>query len=66
MALVDKNMKAQCRTNDQKVALRKELVTVLKEKILPSAACENNEFSPVYAKYKAIAREIMENELKEL
>lgn len=66
MALVDKNMKAQCRTNDQKVTLRKELVTVLKEKILPSAACENNEFSPVYAKYKAIAREIMENELKEL
>lgn len=66
MALVDKNMKTQCRSNDQKVAMRKAMVTVLKEKILPSAACENNEFSPVYAKYKALAREIMENELKEL
>lgn len=66
MALVDQKMKTECRTNDQKVALRKELVAVLKEKILPSAACENNEFSPVYARYKGIAREIMENELKEL
>ncbi|MBQ7042513.1 MAG: hypothetical protein IJN66_07395 [Muribaculaceae bacterium] len=66
MALVDKNMKTQCRSNDQKVAMRKAMVTLLKEKILPSAACENNEFSPVYAKYKALAREIMENELKEL
>ncbi|MBQ8673069.1 MAG: hypothetical protein IJ511_03315 [Bacteroides sp.] len=66
MALVDQNMRTMCRSNEQKVAMRKALVAVLKEKILPSPACENNEFSPVYAKYKALAREIMDEQLKEL
>ncbi|MCI1647157.1 MAG: tubulin-like doman-containing protein [Bacteroides sp.] len=66
MKLVDTNLKNQYRSNEQKVTLRKALVVVVKEKILPCPACENNEFSPVYAKYKALSREIFENELKEL
>jgi hypothetical protein len=66
MKLVEARLKTGCRSNDQKVAVRKALVTVLKEKILPCPACENNEFSPVYARYKALSREIFEDELKEL
>ena len=64
--LVEDNLRTQCRSNDQKVAMRKAVVGVVKGKILPSPQCENNEFSPVYARYKALSREIFENELKEL
>lgn len=66
MKLVESNLKTQCRSNDQKLAMRKALAAVVKEKILPCPECENNEFSPVYAKYKALCREIFEEELKEL
>ena len=64
--LVDTKLKSEYRSNEQKAVLRKALVAVIKEKILPCPACENNEFSPVYAKYKTLSREIFENELKEL
>lgn len=66
MKLVESNLRTQCRSNDQKVAMRKAVVAVVKEKVLPSPQCENNEFSPIYARYKALSREIFENELKEL
>lgn len=66
MDLVERKLKQEYRSNDQKVALRQSLLNVLKTQILPHPVCENNEFSPVYQQYKAIAKKIFENELKEL
>ncbi len=66
MNLVENKLKREYRSNDQKVALRQSILQVVKTQILPHPVCENNEFSPVYQRYKAIARKLFENELKEL
>ena len=63
--LVDSELKIQARSNDQKKQLKQALGGVLQNQILPSL-CENNQFHPDYPKYKAVAVEILNDELKEL
>lgn len=65
MNLVQAELAVQARSNDQKGNLRRALGEVLQQQVL-STLCENNQFHPDYAKYKASAVEILNNELKEL
>lgn len=53
---------AKIRSNDQKLALQKELGNVL-AKILSCPECENNQFSPVYKKYQQIIIELVKQDL---
>ena len=64
-AQVEKELPKQARSNDQKAEMRKALGAVVNQLILPTM-CENNQFSPVYAQYKALAVEIINSELKDL
>ena len=65
MAQVQAELAVQARSNDQKVALKKALGGVLQGQV-KTTLCENNEFHPDFARYKALAVEILNNELKEL
>ena len=65
MAEVEKKLKTDARTNDQKAALKPLLGRVLKTHVMNSL-CEGNEFHKDFAKYRALAKEILDNELKEL
>ena len=64
-AQVEKELPKQARSNDQKAEVRKALGTVVNQLILPTM-CENNQFSKTYVEYKALAVEIINNELKDL
>lgn len=64
-AQVEKELRTQARSNDQKAALRKELAGVVQQVILPTM-CEGNQFDPVYAEYKNLAKAIFNEELKDL
>lgn len=63
---VKKEMATQARSNEQKATLRRALGQVVQEKILPSSLCENNQFNPNYTKFRNIATEIINSELKDL
>ena len=64
-AQVEKEMALKARSNDQKAELRKALGALVQQLILPTM-CEGNQFSPVFAEYKALAIEIINNKLKDL
>lgn len=59
---VEKELRTQARSNDQKKELQKAVGGVVKQIILPSV-CEGNEYNPKYAEYKALAMSIINNEL---
>lgn len=63
---VEKEMKTAARSNDQKAALRQKLVDIVQTVILPHPEVENNEFSPIYKKYRELCIQLFENELKDL
>jgi len=63
---VKKEMATQARSNDQKAALRQALGQVVQQRILPSSLCENNQFNPNYTKFRNLAVEIINEELKDL
>ena len=63
---VQKEMATQARSNDQKARLRRALGQVVQEHILPSPLCENNQFCPNYAKFRNLAREIVNSELRDI
>ncbi len=65
-AQVKKELAIQARSNDQKMEIRKALGQVVQTMILPSSLCENNQFNPNYTKFRNLAVEIIQNELKEL
>lgn len=58
-------LKIQARSNEQKASMRKAVGAVVKQVILPTM-CENNEFDPTYLKYRDLAKDIFNTELKEL
>lgn len=62
---VEKELKIQARSNDQKTEVRKALGAVVQQIILPTM-CEGNQFNPVYEEYKKKAMEIISTELKDL
>lgn len=62
---VEKEMAVKARSNDQKAELRKALGALVQQLILPTM-CEGNQFSPVFAEYKALAIEIINNKLQDL
>lgn len=62
---VEKELKIQARSNDQKAEVRKALGAVVQQIILPTM-CEGNQFNPVYEEYKKKAMEIISTELKDL
>lgn len=64
-AQVEKELKIQARSNEQKAILRKALGGVVQQLILPTM-CEGNQFDPKYTEYKNRAIEIFNNELKDL
>ena len=64
-AQVEKEMALKARSNDQKAELRKALGALVQQLILPTM-CEGNQFSPVFAEYKALAIEIINNKLQDL
>ena len=65
MAEVEKKLQTDARTNDQRAALKPLLGRVLKTHVMNSL-CEGNEFHKDFPKYKALAKEILDNELKEM
>lgn len=65
LKLVKQKLLSDARTNEQKQALKPALAKVLKVDVLNSL-CESNEFHRDFAKYRALAKEILNNELKEL
>lgn len=65
LKLVKQKLLSDARTNEQKHALKPLLGQVLKGQVMNSL-CEGNEFHRDFAKYRAFAKEILENELKEL
>ncbi len=64
--LVEKNLKTNVRSNDQKAEMRKAVVDVIKNDVLNSRICEGNDFHPEYIRLKNISREIFNKELKEI
>ena len=64
-AQVEKEMATKARSNEQKAEIRKALGGLVQQLILPTM-CEGNQFSPVYAEYKALALEIINNKLQDL
>lgn len=66
ISLVDENLKKNARSNDQKDEVKDRIRVILKEKILTSPECENNEFNETYKKYIGLCREIFNKELKAL
>lgn len=65
LKLVKQKLLSDARTNEQKHALKPMLAQVLKGQVMNSL-CEGNEFHRDFAKYRAMAKEILDNELKEL
>lgn len=65
-ALVKKELTTKARSNEQKAELRKVLAQFIQDKILPSSLCENNTFNPNYAKFRNLATDIAQNELRDL
>lgn len=63
---VKKEMEVQARSNDQKEELRKSIIQMVQDRILPSSLCENNQFNPNYTKFRNFAVEIIQNELQDL
>lgn len=59
-------MIVQARSNEQKAVIRRNVGDVLKNRILPSSFCENNQFNPNYQKLSNLAKELVEEELKGL
>lgn len=64
--LVNINLSVNARSNDQKEGIKAKIRVILKEKILASPECENNEFNETYKKYIGFCREIFNKELKTL
>lgn len=52
--------------NEQRKALRSAVMQVLDEIILPSPLCQNNKFSPIYIRFRAIVNEIIQKELQDI
>lgn len=65
MTQVETTLKTAARTNEQKAALKPLLGKVLKNEVLNSL-CNGNEFHPDFPRYKNLAVEILNKELKEL
>lgn len=65
MVEVEKALKTAARTNEQKSTLKPLLGKVLKNEVL-SSLCNGNEFHPDFPRYKNLAVEILNKELKEL
>jgi hypothetical protein len=65
MTQVENKLKTAARTNEQKATLKPILGKVLKNEILNSL-CNGNEFHPDFPRYKNLAVEILNKELKEL
>lgn len=65
MTQVENTLKTSARTNEQKAALKPILGKVLKNEVLNSL-CNGNEFHPDFPRYKNLAVEILNKELKEL
>lgn len=65
MTQVENTMKTSARTNKQKASLKPRLGNVLKNEVLNSL-CNSNEFHPDFQRYKSLAVEILNKELKEL
>ena len=63
---IEKKLKVEARSNEQKRELQDKVVAVLKERILNSTVCEGNTFDETYRKYKMVAGDLFDNELKEL
>lgn len=63
---VKEYMATHVRSNDQKAAVRKNLLQVLDTKILPSPMCENNKYNQNYIKFHALAVEVAQEYLTEL
>lgn len=64
-AQVEKELRTQARSNEQKAELRKAVAQVVQQVILPTM-CEGNQFDPKYTEYKNLAKEIFNAELKDL
>lgn len=62
---VEKELHIKARSNDQKMEVRKLLGGVVQQIILPTI-CEGNQFNPLYAEYKNLAMEIINEKLKDL
>lgn len=62
--LVQRTLQTEARSNEQKAALKPILGQVLANQVKGSL-CEGNEFHPEFQKYKNLAIEILNNELKE-
>lgn len=62
---VENTLKTAARTNEQKATLKPILGNVLKNEVLNSL-CNGNEFHPDFPRYKSLAVEILNKELKEL
>lgn len=65
MTQVENALKTAARTNEQKASLKPILGKVLKNEVLNSL-CNGNEFHPDFPRYKNLAVEILNKELKEL
>jgi len=65
MTQVENTLKTSARTNEQKATLKLKLSKVLKNEVLNSL-CNGNEFHPDFPRYKNLAVEILNKELKEL
>jgi hypothetical protein len=65
MIQVENTLKTSARTNEQKATLKPILGNVLKNEVLNSL-CNGNEFHPDFPRYKNLAVEILNKELKEL
>ena len=63
---VKKAMIVQARSNEQKAVIRKNVGDVLKNKILPSSLCENNQFNSNYQRLSNLAKELVKEELQDL
>ena len=63
---VRREMAVHARSNDQKAELRKALGAMLQTKILSSSLCEGNQFSPNYVKFRDLAGELIQNELRDM
>ena len=63
---VNKAMIELARSNEQKAVIRKNIGDVLKNKILPSSLCENNQFNSNYQRLSNLGKELVKEELQDL
>ena len=54
------------RSNEQKAVICKNIGDVLKNKILPSSLCENNQFNSNYQRLSNLGKELVKEELQDL